>query len=82
VFLQLVVVVLFEMIHVVVVSQEFVMGVVGRRVVVFDVPLEEGKVVVSNVPLEEGKVVVCDVFVEEGKVVVCDVSLQGKGDGA
>jgi len=34
VFLELVVVVVFEIIHVVVVSKEFVMGIVVRRVVV------------------------------------------------
>ena len=38
-----------EMILVVVVSQGFVKGVMGGRVVVFDVPLEEGKVAVYNV---------------------------------
>ena len=40
--LEFLAVVVFEMIHVVVVSQGFVKGVVGRRVVEFDVPLEEG----------------------------------------
>ena len=39
-FLELVVVVVFEIIHVVVMSQGFVKAVVGRRVVVFDVPFE------------------------------------------
>ena len=51
--LELVVVVMFEMIHVVAVSQRFVKGVVGGRVVVFDVPVEEGKVVVYDVFVEE-----------------------------
>ena len=77
-FLELVVVAVFEMIHVVVVSQGFVMGVVGGRVVVSDVPLEEGKVMVSDVFVEEGKVVVSDVSMEEGKVVMLDLLLWGE----
>jgi len=76
VFLELVVVVVFEMIHVVVVSQGFVKDVVGRRVVVFDVPLEEEKVVVYDVFVEEGKVVVFDIPLEEEKVVASDVPLE------